>query len=365
MHTPPRVRPERPNVRRRQVVAGAIAVVAGAALVGGVAMRPGVASATAVTPVTPAPWFSSLLYDTDANVSVLTSGVGPDGGTIGPALTPDRGGVRQEPSGTNMMGMNARDNGARIAKINARQLLGRTPGQMVNIIKRSINGPCTLTGDGIVRNFGCESHKVAIDEISPAFATPHTGGDGYLGRDFSIAMRVLARTPSPWGGTYASRVAVYVDAGVTVSIYAGRGKNHNLNGHGRPQYAVFSDVMPGVAKAGAVWMEMYKGVRTVSGTAPLTPGQWRLLPTRFAGYLVHFGGRVAHIHYLFGDTGAPTPGCPDPQACTWALAARTGVNRTILGNGPGEYRLGTQAASWLAQFNAYFPTVTRHAAGTW
>ena len=364
MRIPVEVRPEGATVRRR-VIVGAVATLAGAALVGGVALRPGLASATAVTPIAPAPSFASLLYDTDANASVLTSGIGPDGGTIGPALTPDRGGVRQEPSGTNMMGMNAPDKGARIAKINAKQLLGRTPSQMVNIIKRSINGPCTLSIGGVIHDFGCQSHKVAIDEVSPAFATPRTGGDGYLGRNFSTAMRVLARTSSPWGGTYASRVAVYVDAGVTVSIYAGKGKSHNLNGYGKPQYAVFSDVMPGLAKAGALWLEMYQGVHRGNGTAPLTQAQWRLMPTRFAGYLAHFGGRVTHLHYLFGDTGAPTPACSDPQACTWALAARAGLNRTILGNGPGEYRLGTQAPSWLAQFNAYFPTVTRHAAGTW
>ena len=365
MRIPLTVHPERAAVRRRRLVVGALGVLAGAALVGGVALRPGVASATSVTPIAPASWFSSLLYDTDANVSLLTSGVGPGGDTIGPALTPDRGGVRQEPSGTNMMGMHARDNSARIAKINARQLLGRTPGQMVNMIKRSINGPCALTSGGVIHDFGCQSHKVAIDEVSPAFATPRTGGDGNLGRNFTTAMRALARTSSPWGGTYASRVAVYVDAGVTVSIYEGKGTNHNLNGHGRPQYAVFSDVMPGLAKAGAIWMEMYNGVHSGNGTAPLSAAQWSLMPTRFAGYLVHFGGRVAHIHYLFGGAGAPTPACADPQACSWALAARGGINRTILGNGPGEYRLGTQAASWLAQFDAYFPTVTRHAAGTW
>jgi len=255
MRIPPAVHPERAAIRRRRLVAGAIAVLAGVALVGGVAMRPGAASATSVTPVAPAAWFSSLLYDTDANVTVLTTGINSDGSTIGPALTPDRGGVRQEPSGTNMMGENARDNDARIAKINAKRLLGKTPGQMVNVIKEAVNGPCTLTVAGVIHDFGCRSHKVAIDEVSPAFANPRTGGDGYLGRNFSIAMRALARTSSPWGGTYASRVAVYVDAGVTVSISAGRGKNHNLNGHGRPQYAVFSDVMPGLAKAGAVWME--------------------------------------------------------------------------------------------------------------
>jgi hypothetical protein len=346
---------------RRRILAVALAATAGAALAGGIALRPGAASASSVTPVATSRTFASLLYDTDSNVGVLASGRDANGNAIGPGLTPSRGGVRQEPSGTNMLGMNARDNSARIAKINAKQLLGKSSGQMATMIRNAINGPCVQVINGIVHNFGCASHKVAIDEVSPAFATPHTGGRGWLGRNFSNALITLSRQGSRWGGSYASRVAVYVDAGVTVSIYAGKGKNHNLNGYGRPQYAVFSDVMPGLARAGALWLEMYQGVHYGTGTAPLTPIQWKLMPTRFAGYLAHFGGRVSHVHFMFGDTGAPTSSCTDPQACTWALAAQAGLNRTILGNGPGEYRLGTQAASWLAQFNAYFPSVANAA----
>lgn len=357
MRTPAAVHPDRAASRRRLIAAGC-AALAGAALAGGIAVHAGTAAATSpITPVATSPSFQSLIYDTDANVAILASGIDAGGNVIGAGLTPDRGGVRQEPSGTNMLGLNARDNTARIAKINAKQLLGLTPTQMATAIRNAINGPCTEVIGGVVHDFGCASHKVAIDEVSPAFATPHTGGDGYLGRSFSRAMLTLSRQASPWGGTYASRVAVYVDAGVTISIYAGRGKNHNLNGYGRPQYAVYSDVMPGLARAGALWLEMYQGVHYGTGTAPLTPAQWRGMPTRFGGYLAHFGGKLANVHFLFGDTGAPTASCSDPQACTWALAAQSGINRTVLGNGPGVYRLGTQAADWLAQFDAYFPSV--------
>lgn len=363
MRTP--AAPNSNRTARRRFIAAGLATVAGAALVSGIAIRTSMATANAhVVPVPTSPSFSSLLYDTDANVGIIASGIDASGNTIGPGLTPARGGLRQEPSGTNMLGINSRDNTARIAKINAKQLLGRTPNQMAAEIRHAINGPCTEVIGGVVHNFGCASHKVAIDEVSPAFATPHTGGDGYLGRSFSRAMLTLSRQGSPWGGSYASRVAIYVDAGVTVSIFSGRGRSHNLNGHGKPQFAVFSDVMPGLARAGALWLEMYQGVHYGTGTAPLTPAQWRGMPTRFGGYLAHFGGKLSNVHFLFGDTGAPTPGCSDPQACTWALAAQSGINRTILGNGPGIYRLGTQAADWLAQFDVYFPTVTNAAAPT-
>ena len=40
----------------------------------------------------------------------------------------------------------------------------------------------------------------------------------------------------------------------------------------------------------------------------------------------------------------------------WSLAALPGINRAVLANGPGEYRLGGQAAAWLAQFDNYFPS---------
>ena len=122
---------------------------------------------------------------------------------------------------------------------------------------------------------------------------------------------------------------------MTVSIDVGHGRNHNLNARGKPQYAAFTDLMPGLARAGALWLEMYQGVRIGAGTAPMTPAEWRALPGRFVGFLEAYGGNVTSVHYMFGNAGAPTRSCADPQACAWSLAALPGINRTVLANGPG------------------------------
>ena len=183
---------------------------------------------------------------------------------------------------------------------------------MAAIIRHAIDGGCTELIRGVVHNFGCASHLVTIDEVSPTFSNPATGGSGYAGRHLSQAMALLARTASPWGTSYAARVGIYVDAGVTVSIDVGHGRNHNLNARGRPQYAAFTDLMPGLARAGALWLEMYQGVRIGAGTAPFTPAVWRTLPGRFVGFLEAYGGNVARVHYMFGNAGAPTRSCRRP-----------------------------------------------------
>ena len=343
------------------VTAGLVVTLAGGALVG----LPGPAGAAPPGPLVQAPNFASLLYDTDPNTTLIVSGQGPDGAVVGAGVTPTRGALRQEPSGTNVLGERARDNAYRIAKVSATALVGRTASQMAAIIRHAIDGGCTELIRGVVHNFGCASHLVTIDEASPTFANPATGGRGYAGRHLSQAMALLARTASPWGTSYAARVGIYVDAGVTVSIDVGHGRNHNLNARGKPQYAAFTDLMPGLARAGALWVEMYQGVHIGAGTAPMTPAEWRALPGRFVGFLEAYGGNVTSVHYMFGNAGAPTRSCADPQACVWSLAALPGINRTVLANGPGEYRLGGQAAAWLAQFDNYFPSPANVALVGW
>jgi hypothetical protein len=330
-------------------VAGLAAALAGGALAGlsgAAAAPPG--------PLVQAPNFATLLYDADPNTTLIVSGQTPGGERLGPGVTPARGALRQEPSGTNVLGENARDNAYRIAKVSGSRLVGRTASQMAAIIRHAIDDGCTEVIGGVVHNFGCQSHLVTIDEVSPTFSNPATGGAGYSGRHFSQAMALLARTPSPWGTSYAARVGIYVDAGVTVSIDIGHGRNHNLNVRGKPQYAAFTDLMPGLARAGTLWLEMYQGVRIGAGTAPLTSAEWRSLPSRFVAFLDGYGGNVAQVHYMFGNAGGATASCADPQACAWSLAALPGINRTVLANGPGEYRLGGQAPAWLEQFNRYF-----------
>ena len=343
--------PHRRRARRAALVsAGVAATIAGGALVG----LPTLAGAAPPAPLVKSTNFASLLYDTDANATLIASGLASDGSVLGPGVTPARGALRQEPSGSNVLGAHAADNNSRIAKVTATQLLGRTASQMAAIIRNAINDGCTKVIGGVVHNFGCTSHLVTIDEVSPTFSNPATGGRGLTGRHFSQAMALLGRTPSPWGTSYAARVGVYVDAGVSVSIDVGHGRNHNLNARGRPQYAAFTDLMPGLARAGALWLEMYQGVHVGLGTAPLTTAEWKSLPSRFVGFLTSYGGSVAQVHYMFGNAGGATRSCANPQAGEWSLAARPGINRRILAAGPGEYRLGNQAGAWLAQFNTYF-----------
>ncbi len=357
-----RVTPNRRRARRAaMVLATLVAATAGGTFVG----LPAPARAASPGPLVQAPNFASLLYDTDANATLIARGIAPDGSVLGPGLTPTRGALRQEPSGTNVLGERAADNAARIAKVSATRLIGRTASQMAAIIRGAINDGCTEVIRGVVHNFGCTSHLVTIDEVSPTFSNPATGGHGLTGRHFSQAMALLARTASPWGTSYAARVGIYVDAGVSVSIDVGHGRNHNLNARGRPQYAAFTDLMPGLARAGALWLEMYQGVHIGLGTAPLTNAEWRSLPGRFVGFLTSYGGSVTQVHYMFGNAGGATRSCANPQGCVWSMAALAGINRQILASGPGEYRLGGQAAAWLQQFNAYFQPIANAGLRAW
>jgi len=352
-----------PTRTRRAAIA--IAACAAALAGGGVAGLPALAGAAAPVPLVPSPNFASLLYDTDANATLIVSGQASNGSPVGPGVTPARGALRQEPSGTNVLGENAADSDYRIAKVSAPKLVGRRGAQMAAIIRSAINGGCTEVIRGVLHNFGCTSHLVTIDEVSPTCSNPATGGDGLTGRHFSQAMELLSRTSSPWGTSYAARVGIYVDAGVSVSIDVGHGRNHNLNARGRPQYAAFTDLMPGLARAGALWLEMYQGVHIGAGTAPFTSAEWRSLPSRFVGFLTSYGGSVSQVHFLFGNAGGATRSCPNPQACVWSMAALPGVNRQVLSAGPGEYRLASQAGAWLEQFNSYFPTASESLPHRW
>jgi len=40
---------------------------------------------------------------------------------------------------------------------------------------------------------------------------------------------------------------------------------------------------------------------------------------------------------------------------SWSLARSTAAGRQILNNGPDAYRLGAQAAQWLAEYDRQFP----------
>jgi len=299
------------------------------------------AAPAATSPIT-------LVYDVTDVVRRL---VDPPSGR---GLTPERGALRQDPGSGGMLvpGDNAP---YRVGKVSGRDLEAMSARAMADALRREVAAGA----------FGAGSHMVAIDEIGRRFGdgAPRVPRRGMTlppvdpsspGARFTAAMRLLD-TPSPYGGTWASRVHVYLAPAVHTAIAAGRGPHRNLGRDGKPHWSTWRGVMPGLALAGGVHLQMYSGVggRTVSFTA----GTWRAVPPSFLGLFARYGGDAARVHFLF--TGGAVPrgaprGCGDAMGCKWALAEATPAGRAILANGPGVYRIGGDALAWLREFNRRF-----------
>jgi len=137
----------------------------------------------------------------------------------------------------------------------------------------------------------------------------------------------------PVGWHVASRVQVYISPGIVTSIALGLGPNHNLNKYDRPIRRTWRAVMPGLALAGGLHLEMYHG----SGT-PLTAFTAQLLrssPGAFLGLLREYHGNVSTVHLVFTDTTIPAGahcGGANAMACSWKLARSTSAGRAILAN---------------------------------
>ncbi len=180
---------------------------------------------------------------------------------------------------------------------------------------------------------------------------PRVPGPGHPGSRFSAAMAILAETPSPWGGSYAERVHLLIAPAMVTSIGAGRGPHFTLDRRGsRAIRAAWRGVVPGVARAGGVWLQMYHG-----GRRSVSALQWRRAPGRMAGYLARHGGDPTRVHVLFTSVpGAPAgvAGCGGAMACQWAAARSSAGTRAVLGNGVGAYRLEQDADVWLAEWRS-------------
>ena len=312
----------------------------------------------------------SLLYDRDPAVRAIVT---PSDGQR--ALGPDRGAHRQEKSGGHLFAGPA-DAPYRVAKVNATEFTGLTARQIAARLRSAIVHGCGA--------FGCASHLVSVDEAGismsdgpppkvaprrfatraaarragpPRFTLPPVDADS-LGARFSKAMAMLD-VPSPYGGTYASRVHVYIAPAMSTAIAVGRGTHHNLGRDGKPHFRTWRGVMPGLARAGGLWLEMYHG-NPGAGTSPMTATEWRRVVPQFLSVTSRYGGGWNQLHLVFTGgaalpKGAP-PGCgPTAMACSWQLATATAANRRVLANGPGAYAVGAAAAEWLANFNARFP----------
>ncbi len=292
----------------------------------------------------------SIIYDSAVVTHQLVFPVS------GRGLSPARGAFRQDPGGEGVFapGNSAPD---RISKINASLFTTLDSVSIANLIRAQI----------VRGTYGALAHMVAIDEIGVSYGEPgpaHPRRGSRLPRidpncvasRFSQAMQLLNATESPWGGTWASRVHVYIANGMTGSIARGLGPLHNLDRLGRPRYPTWRAVMPGIAVAGGVHLEMYH--LGAQGIMPIPASQWHQTPRAFLALLARYQGSASRVHWVFTSTamppGAPA-GCGSPMTCSWVLAESTTLGRMIVQNGPDAYKLGGYAADWLQQFNLVLP----------
>lgn len=177
---------------------------------------------------------------------------------------------------------------------------------------------------------------------------PTRPGPDHPGTRLSRAMGILAEKPAPWGGTYAERVHMLVAPAMVTSVGAGRGRHFTLGRTGsRAIRRAWRGVVPGLTRAGGVWLQMYHGDRN-----SVSALQWRRAPGRMAKYLARHGGDPARVHLLFTAVSRPPAGvtnCGGPMACQWAAARASGATRAVLANGVGAYRLDQDAAGWLRE----------------
>jgi hypothetical protein len=291
----------------------------------------------------------TLVYDTSNIVRDLVSPGGQRG------LSPERGALRQDPGGGGMFapGDNSR---YRVAKVSDEDIVSRSAGDIASLLKSQIRRG----------RVGATSHLVSIDEIGRPFgeappSSPRRGGApspvdaNSPGARFTAAMRILASEESPYGGTWASRVHVYVAPGMSTAIGAGRGPDRNRGRDGKPHRPSWQGVMPGLALTGGVHLQMYNGKG--GSPSPFSAANWRRVPSGFLTLFGRYGGDGSRLHFIFTGGGVPAgaSGCSGSQNCAWKLAESTPAGRGILANRPGVYRIGGDARAWLREFNARFP----------
>jgi hypothetical protein len=331
-------------LRRAVFIRSALAAGAFAGLAAlGPSLGTGASTAPFTRPLT-------IVYDTAATTHQL---VFP---RKGPGLSPTRGDLRQDgaPQGMFTPGSSAP---YRISKISGADLARLPSSQMVAALKAQITRG----------TYGAQAHLVSIDEMLENFgeappANPQSNpplprvNPNSPGARFTDAMRIMASQQSPWGGTWASRVEVYISPGMVTSIADGRGPLRNLGEHNKPIAHSWRAVMPGLALVGGIHLEMYHGMGTP--LKALTAAQWRAAPGAFIGLLRRYGGSASEVHFMITATtfpaGAPR-GYGSAMEASWSLARSTPAGRTVLANGPDAYRLGNNAAQWLAEYNREFP----------
>jgi hypothetical protein len=323
----------------------------------------------------------SILYDDQDAVRALTDPAGP-----GAPLTAERGALRQDPGAGGIFDPAGRDARFRIGKVSAAEIDDLAPEAMADRIQEEIDEPeipntSGLVGideigntfnDGRVRiryswtsvrgkriRFASHNRVVVTKRgyrIARGRAPLPVVDPASPGARLSAAMEILAGRPYPGGGSYAERVHLYIAPAFSTSIAAGRGPHRHLGNDGKPHRATWRGVMPALARAGGVWVEMYHHSRA-EGLHTMTAREWRTVPTAMSNYARRFGADTSRMHLLFSAAGAGpagAAGCGTPMACQWALARSTPAGSAMLANGPGVYRVGAEATAWRVEYNRAF-----------
>ena len=323
----------------------------------------------------------SILYDEQPAVRTLTDPGGP-----GEPLTAERGAFRQDPGPGGIFDAQGRDDAFRVAKLSASEIEGLSAEAMAGRIQDEIDNPTHPNTSGLVAideignrfNDGrvritysvktVRGRRIRVSSTNRLIVTKNgyriERGTAPLpavspaspGSRLSVAMEILASRPHPAGGTYAERVHLYIAPAFGTSIASGRGPHHNLGNDGLPHRATWRGVMPALARAGGVWIEMYHSSRAAEVTT-MTAAEWRTVPGVFASYAARFGADRSRIHLVMTEAGAApagATGCGEPMECQWQLAGSTPAGAQLLANGPGAYRLGAQAGAFRAEFNRLF-----------
>lgn len=210
------------------------------------------------------------------------------------------------------------------------------------------------------------SHLAILDRVEgPRWSDgpqsePPTIDPSSAGVALRVAMDRLD-VPSPWGGTYAERVQVWIGPGLHTSIGAGLGPNRNLGRDGVPRRRTYNEAMRAMAAGGGVWLQMFHGPAPGRLPDPLTVREWQLFPTGFADLWTRLGGRLDRVHFLLAESSASPAGVlppgdhPTSTHAAFAMARQPGTNLRILCNGPGALNVEAQAGAWLGAFSAAFP----------
>ena len=287
----------------------------------------------------------AMLYDLDSAVREVLH---PSDGAAG--LTGSQGARRQEPSTSGLFGND--DEQWMIGKVKLAEIIDMSTAEMIDVIQGAIDDS--------------PSHVIGIDEVTTSAADPAAPNvkgarapapdPNSAGGRFAAAL-VALDTPSPYGGTWASRIHVYLAPAMTSAIAAGKGPDRNLGRDGRPHFRTYRAVLGGLSRVAGVWIEMYHGLG-VTMTSPFTVSEWRSAPAAVGAEFRRAGGDMSRLHMLMtgSDTyprGGPLPaGCVTPHSCAWALAESTPAGRRILANGVGGYRLAQSARAFLAEWHA-------------